>query len=117
MTTTIEHVIDADHGTVKAAVAAIAHPCGLLTYRIPDTDDFEPDTEYAWRIGHHSGLCAAVALTEQDAIEAVSILADLTDWTASAATVKAALPDGLGRNVWIKLRPLDVVPPRYRCYR
>lgn len=114
MTTTIEHVIDADHRTVKAVVAAIEHPCGLLTYRIPDSDDWEPDTHYVWRVGHHSGLCVAAALTEQGAINAVGILADLTDWTASADTVKAALPNGPGRNAWIKLRPLDVVPPHYR---
>lgn len=114
MTTLTEHVIDADNGTAKFAVAATEHPCGLLTYRIPDTGDFEPDTDYVWRVGHHSGRCAAVALTEQGAIEAVGILADLTDWTASADTVKAALPNGLGRNTWIQLRPLDVVPPHHR---
>jgi hypothetical protein len=96
-----------------AAVNAIVHPCGLLTYRVHD--DIEPDSAYRWRVGHHSGLVVAAGVTEADVIAAVPVLAPLADWTADVATLRDVLPGGPPAGVWQRLDDEhDVIHPRYR---
>lgn len=95
-----------------ATVDATVHPCGLLTYHIPD--DVEPDSIYRWRVGHHSGLVVAAGITEADVTAAVPVLAPLADWTASVADLRDALPYGPPAGVWDALGAYDVVHPRYR---
>jgi hypothetical protein len=115
VTTTTAHNIDANNGAVKRTVNATAHPCGLLTYRIPDSDEWEPDSIYRWRVGHHSGLVIAAGITETDVLAAVPVLAPLADWTASVSELRDALPFGPPSGVWQRLgEEHDVVHPRYR---
>lgn len=112
MTTATEHSISTSGGYTRATVNATKHPCGLLTYRTPA--DWEPGAYYPWRVGHHSGACVAAAHTERGAIDAVAILADLTDWTASPDVVKAALPGGPSLATWDQLEAIDVIHPNDR---
>lgn len=94
-------------------VDATVHPCGLLTYQVaPEVDDW---TAYRWRIGHHSGLIVAIGATQDDVERGIGILAELTDWTADADTLRAALPDGPPSEVWQRLgEECDVIHPRFR---
>jgi hypothetical protein len=111
--TVADHTITANEGTQPATVEAQQHPCGLLTYAIPD--NFEPDSNYRWRVGHHSGLVVAAGITEADVIAAVPVLAPLADWTADAAVLREALPGGPPSGVWQLLNDEhDVIHPRYR---
>lgn len=112
VTTATHHDISTGGGCTHTTVGAVEHPCGLLTYRVPD--DWEPGTYYPWRVGHHSGVCIAAAHTEQGAIEAVAILANLTDWTASTDAIKAALPGGPNLHTWDQLEALDTIHPNDR---
>jgi hypothetical protein len=52
---------------------------GLFVYQLPDT--VNPDDLCRWRIGHHTGLAIATAMTEANALDGATAIEDLTDWT------------------------------------
>ena len=73
---------------------------GLYVYQLPDA--VNPDDLYRWRIGHHTGVAVAVAMSEENALAGAAAVADLTDWTqaadVSASTAGAELARRLGRS-------------------
>lgn len=67
--------------TSTRPTAAAAEPSpGLLTYRVPDADQ--------WRLAHHSGLALAYCRNQQHAETTARLIADFTDWTRSADEIR-----------------------------
>ncbi|MGW0780397.1 hypothetical protein [Streptomyces sp. NPDC002913] len=63
---------------------------GLVVFRL--APDHKPHNPQRWRIGHKpSGLAIADSLTKENALKGAELLAELTDWTQDANTVKAAI--------------------------
>lgn len=85
----IEHTIRCALG--PETVRATSHVPGLLVYRIPDHVDIPSPRR--WRLGHHSGLVIATALSEHEAHAGAHEIADHADWTRGAAELRATNTD------------------------
>jgi hypothetical protein len=94
------HAIRIVRSEDRIPVQATEASPGLYVYQLPDT--VNPDDLYRWRIGHHTGLAVAVAMSEENALAGAAAVADLTDWTqaadASASTAGTELAKRLRRN-------------------
>ncbi|MGW5123569.1 hypothetical protein ACWEQ7_05810 [Streptomyces sp. NPDC004069] len=78
---------------------------GLHVYKLPDTVNC--GDVYRWRIGHHSGVAAAIAETEAHALKGAVVLKGLADWTQDRDSTALAVR---GAEVTTRLK-------RARCYR
>lgn len=84
-----EHTIIGSDGRPYLIDLAKEIAPGLLVYRIPD--GMHPSSPHRWRIGHHSGLAVADAMTREDAVNTAEVFASLADWTQDADTLRAIL--------------------------
>jgi len=89
-----EHTIQCARGleTVKAT----SRIPGLLVYRIPDHVDIP--SPHRWRLGHHTGLVIATALSEHEAHAGAHEIAGRTDWTQGLAACRAGVADVAGMH-------------------
>lgn len=63
---------------------------GLVVFRL--APGHKPHNPQRWRISHKaSGLAIADSMTRENAIKGAALLAEFTDWTQDADTIKAAL--------------------------
>lgn len=63
---------------------------GLVVFRL--APDHKPNSPYRWRIAHKaSGLAIADSMQHENALKGAALLAEFTDWTQDADTVKAAV--------------------------
>jgi hypothetical protein len=75
-------------------VSATSHVPGLLVYRIPAHVDIP--SPHRWRLGHHTGLVIATALSEHEAHAGAHEIADRADWTQDKAAIRRQVPDFAG---------------------
>lgn len=85
----IRHTIHCETG--PTTVHATSFVPGLLVYRIPDHVD--TSSARRWRLGHHTGLVIAAALSEHEAHAGAHEIADRADWTQTSAELRAAVTD------------------------
>lgn len=80
---------------------------GLVVFRLDPAH--KPHNPQRWRIGHKpSGLAIADSLTRENALKGAELLADLTDWTQDADSIKAALNP---TDLFIKLSRVWCIEP------
>jgi hypothetical protein len=84
----IQHAVPVKPGYEPFTVDAIEPVPGLVVYEIP-TEVREPDTDFHWRVSHHSGLALAAAEFPGDAQSIAHAIADFTDWTRTAEELQA----------------------------
>ncbi|MFJ9037905.1 hypothetical protein ACIRF8_15095 [Streptomyces sp. NPDC102406] len=91
------------HGQHKHTVHdALPVAPGLVVLRMPATQSLNNPAR--WRIGHHSGLAIAEAVTRENALKGAAILADTgIDWTRDADTIKASLSPKGTTDLFTKL--------------
>jgi hypothetical protein len=65
---------------VKNTVEAVQPVPGLYVYQLPEGVR-HPD--FPWMVGHASGLAIAAFPQQSDALAAVTLISDLTDWSMS----------------------------------
>lgn len=79
---------------------------GLLVYRLPD--GMHPTSPHRWRIGHHSGLSVADAMTREDAVRGAELLGPLADWTRDADPLRSTLD---AADLFARLSYVDCIAP------
>lgn len=80
---------------------------GLVVFRL--APDHKPHNPQRWRIGHKaSGLAIADSMTRENALKGAALLAEFTDWTQDADTIKAALSP---TELFIKLSHVWCIEP------
>lgn len=98
------HAIRIVRSDTPIHVQATEVSTGLYVYELPDTvNSADP---YRWRIGHHTGLAIAIAISEQNALAGAAAIADLTDWTQGANVSQSLTGAELGKRL-----------KRSKCYR
>jgi hypothetical protein len=91
------------HGQQKHTIRdAVQAAPGLVVFRMPAEQSLNSPAR--WRIGHHSGLAIAEAMTRENAFKGVAILAESgIDWTQDAGDLKEAISDKIARDLYAKL--------------
>jgi len=91
------------HGQQKYTVPdAVTAAPGLVVFRMPANQSLNDPAR--WRIGHHSGLAIAAAMTRENAFKGAQICAESgIDWTQDADAIKETVTDEAARDLFAKL--------------
>jgi hypothetical protein len=96
----VTHEIQVSKAATPVLVQAEEPVPGLRVYVYPE-ELRKADDPYIWRLGHHSGLQIAKFEQRSEAEATAEIIAPLTDWTRSAAELRA--DKGLGDRVAMRI--------------